>query len=73
MVGAIQKEKKSPRATPTFGFHKNIDEATLSLFNSQKNWRSYNLFSVKPFLKGYEAIVLLLNSQKFGDHAIIFL
>jgi len=51
---------------------KNIDEATLSLWAVEKNWRSCDLFSVKPFFKSDEVIVSLLNSQKIGDLAIFF-
>jgi len=47
---ARSRKKRSPRATPTFGFQKNIDETTLSLLNSQINWRLCDLFSVKNIL-----------------------
>jgi len=60
-----EKKDRQERHRPLVSI-KNIDEATLSLLNSQKNWRSCDLFSVKPFFKSDEAIVSLLNSQKLA-------
>jgi len=67
-----EKKDRQERHRPLVSI-KNIDEATLSLLNSQKNWRSCDLFSVKPFFKCDEAIVLLLNSKKISDLVIFFL
>jgi len=42
-------------------------------FKQSKNWRSCHHFSVKPFLKSDEDIVLFLTVNKIGDLVIFFL
>jgi len=50
-----EKKDRQERHRPLVSI-KNINEATLSLLTSQKNGRSCNLFSVKPFFKSSEGI-----------------